>query len=57
MATRQKIVTLELPNQGHGFGFGVVSGQDTGTVIHSIVDGGVAAKVSLFVLFLFFFVF
>lgn len=41
----QKIVSLELPNSGRGFGFSVVSNGSGGTVIHSIVKGSIAEKV------------
>ena len=44
-AHQKKILSIELPNEGHGFGFGVVSTDEDLTVIHSIVPGGIAEKV------------
>ena len=45
IALRQKIVTIELPNNGSGFGFSVVSDGDRGAIVHSIVEGGIAEMV------------
>jgi len=46
VSLRQKIVTVELPNNGSGFGFSVVSdGERGGAVVHSIVEGGIAEMV------------
>ncbi len=45
---RQKIVTIDLPNNGSGFGFSVISdGERGGAIVHSIVEGGIASMVSL----------
>ena len=47
--SHQRIVSLELPNNGHGFGFSVISDteENRGTLVHSIVEGGIAEKVIL----------
>ena len=47
---QHKIETIELPNEGQGFGFGVIPrGDGKGTKVHSIVPRGIADKVkSLF---------
>ena len=43
---QQKIVTIELPNDGRrGFGFSVVSQGDSKTLVHSVVAGGIAEQV------------
>ena len=43
---QQKIVTIELPNDGRrGFGFSVVSQGDLKTLVHSVVAGGIAEQV------------
>ena len=44
---RQKIVSIELTNDGRGFGFGVISDPEggRGTLVHSIVKGSSADKV------------
>ena len=42
---RRKILTIELPNEGHGFGFGVISNDDDTTTVHSILAGGIAERV------------
>lgn len=43
----QKIVSIELPNNRRGFGFSVISDGNRGTLVHSILKGGIADKVSL----------
>lgn len=43
----QKIVTIELPNNGRGFGFSVVSDGNRGTIVHSIIPGSIADKVCI----------
>ena len=45
LAHQQRIVTLELPNDGQGFGFSVISHADRRTVVHSVVVGGMADQV------------
>lgn len=46
-ANQHKIETIELPNEGQGFGFGVIPREDKkGTKVHSIVQGGIADKVT-----------
>ena len=43
---QQRILTIELPNEGHGFGFGVIStDDDRTTIVHSILAGGIAERV------------
>ena len=43
---QHKIETIELPNEGQGFGFGVIPrGDGRGTKVHSIVPRGIADKV------------
>ena len=47
-ANQHKIETIELPNEGQGFGFGVIPREDKrGTKVHSIVQGGIADKVTM----------
>ena len=40
------IENVELPNDGSGLGFGIVGSRNSGVVIKTILDGGVADKVS-----------
>ena len=42
---QRKIQSIELPNEGQGFGFGVVSTDNDRTIVHSILPGGIAEKV------------
>ena len=42
---QHRILTIELPNEGHGFGFGVISTDDDRTIVHSILAGGIAERV------------
>ena len=43
---QRRILTIELPNEGHGFGFGVIStDDDRTTIVHSILAGGIAERV------------
>ena len=42
---KRKIQSIELPNEGHGFGFGVISTANERTIVHSILPGGIAEKV------------
>ena len=42
---QRKILSIELPNEGHGFGFGVISTDDDTTIVHSILQGGMAERV------------
>ena len=42
---QQRILTIELPNEGQGFGFGVISTDDDRTIVHSILAGGIAERV------------
>jgi hypothetical protein len=44
-AHQRRILTIELPNEGHGFGFGVISTDDDRTIVHSILAGGMAERV------------
>ena len=45
---QRRILTIELPNEGHGFGFGVIStDDDRTTIVHSILAGGIAERVSV----------
>ena len=44
---QRRILTIELPNEGHGFGFGVISTDDDRTIVHSILAGGIAERVSV----------
>ena len=45
-AHQRRILTIELPNEGHGFGFGVIStDDDRTTIVHSILAGGIAERV------------
>ena len=44
-AHQRRILTIELPNEGHGFGFGVISTADDRTIVHSILAGGIAERV------------
>lgn len=41
-----EIRTIELTNDGHGLGFGIVGVHNTGIVVKTIVKGGVADRVS-----------
>ena len=51
-AYHQKIVTIELPNNGQGFGFSIVSNGANGTVVHSILEGGIADVVRVIIDFM-----
>ena len=42
---QRKIQSIELPNEGQGFGFGVISTDNGLTIVHSILPGGIAEKV------------
>ena len=44
-ARQRKIQSIMLPNEGHGFGFGVISTDNGCTIVHSILPGGIAEKV------------
>ena len=45
-AHQRRILTIELPNEGHGFGFGVIfTDDDRTTIVHSILAGGIAERV------------
>ena len=44
-AHQKRILSIELPNEGHGFGFGVISTDNDLTIVHSILPGGIANKV------------